>query len=136
MVIQFRRGNTAMVSELKQLYDSVEWYAYTQNPQNLYVAVQNSLSVFQAWDKDKLVGQIRAVGDGISILYIQDILISPDYQNQGIGTALIKRMLGAYPNVRQRVLLTEEAPDVRHFYEKCGFISADQGETVAFVMLQ
>mgnify|MGYP004604640867 CR=1 FL=1 len=45
-------------------------------------------------------------------------------------------MLGAYPNVRQRVLLTEEAPDVRHFYEKCGFISADQGEAVAFVMLQ
>ena len=135
-MIQFRRGNTAMVSELKQLYDSVEWYAYTQNPQNLYVAVQNSLSVFQAWEKDKLVGQIRAVGDGISILYIQDILISPDYQNQGIGTALIKRMLGAYPNVRQRVLLTEEAPDVRHFYEKCGFISADQGEAVAFVMLQ
>lgn len=135
-MIQFRRGNTAMVSELKQLYDSVEWYAYTQNPQNLYVAVQNSLSVFQAWEKDKLVGQIRAVGDGISILYIQDILISPDYQNQGIGTALIKRMLGAYPNVRQRVLLTEEGPDVRHFYEKCGFISADQGEAVAFVMLQ
>lgn len=135
-MIQFRRGNTAMVSELKQLYDSVEWYAYTQNPQNLYVAVQNSLSVFQAWEKDKLVGQIRAVGDGISILYIQDILISPDYQNQGIGTALIKRMLGAYPNVRQRVLLTEEAPDVRHFYEKCGFISADQGEAVAFIMLQ
>ncbi len=64
-MIQFRRGNTAMVSELKQLYDSVEWYAYTQNPQNLYVAVQNSLSVFQAWEKDKLVGQIRAVGDGI-----------------------------------------------------------------------
>ncbi len=41
-------------------------------------------------------------------------------------------VLNRYKQVRQRVLLTDDAPDVRKFYEKNGFISADQGNIVAF----
>jgi len=37
-----------------------------------------------------------------------------------------------YKNVRQKVLLTKEATDVRHFYENNGFQSCDQGHLVAF----
>ena len=42
------------------------------------------------------------------------------------------KILDNYPEVRQKVLLTEDAPDVRHFYEKFGFTSCDQGRAVAF----
>ena len=34
--------------------------------------------------------------------------------------------------VRQKTLLTEDASDVRHFYEKFGFTSCDKGSSVAF----
>lgn len=57
------------------------------------------------------------------------------YQNQGIATQLVQLILNKYKNVRQKVLLTEEAPDVRHFYEKNGFQSCDKGSLVAFAKL-
>ncbi|WP_260169191.1 GNAT family N-acetyltransferase, partial [Leuconostoc lactis] len=67
-----------------------------------------------------------------TIYHIQDLLVHPNYQNQKIGTTLMTKVLNRYKQVRQRVLLTDDAPDVRKFYEKNGFISADQGGTVAF----
>lgn len=82
--------------------------------------------------KDQLVGLIRVVGDGVSIIYIQDLLVNPKYQRQGIGSELLKRVCREYKSVRQKVLLTEEAPNTRNFYEKSGFKSCDQGNEVAF----
>ena len=98
-------------------------------------AILQSLDVIAAWDNDKLVGLIRVVGDGLTIMYIQDILILNAYQNKGIASELLQQMLIKYNNVRQKVLLTEEASDVRHFYEKNGFESCDQGSLVAFAKM-
>ncbi len=117
---------------LGQLYSSVRWFAYTNDLDTLEKAVENSLLVITAWHSDQLVGLIRVVGDGYTILYIQDILVKPDFQNRNIGTNLMNKILNKYKDVRQKVLLTEEAPDVRNFYEKFGFVSGDKGSIVAF----
>lgn len=98
-------------------------------------AIEQSLAVITAWDRDRLVGLIRVVGDGLTIIYIQDILVLRDYQKEGIGSELMKLILAKYSDVRQKVLLTNDAPDVRQFYEKNSFQSCDQGELVAFVQL-
>lgn len=45
---------------------------------------------------------------------------------------LLQEVLEKYKHVRQKVLLTEEAKDVRQFYEKNGFESCDRGTLVAF----
>lgn len=78
------------------------------------------------------MGLIRVFGDGQTILYIQDILVHPDYQDEKIGTCLMSNILQEYKDVRQKILLTEDAPDVRHFYEKFGFIFCDKGNLVSF----
>ena len=73
------------------IYEAVEWTNYTQNPEMLEVAYKNSLHVLAAFnEKGILVGVLRAVGDGASILFIQDILVTPEYQHQGIGTKLLQ----------------------------------------------
>ncbi|KAF1299311.1 GNAT family acetyltransferase [Enterococcus sp. JM4C] len=118
--------------QVMALYDSVGWIAYTQEPERLSLAIEQSLTVISAWQGNQLIGLIRAVGDGQTILYIQDLLVMPEFQNQKIGTALMNQLLAMYPDVRQKVLLTNDAPDVRHFYEKAGFVSCDSGDTVAF----
>lgn len=118
--------------DLESLYSDVQWTAYTRDMDLLVAAVKNSLITFSAWDGERLVGLVRVVGDGLTIIYIQDILVLHAYQNKGIATALMQAVLEKYPHVRQKVLLTEEAPDVRHFYEKNGFASCDKGNVVAF----
>ncbi|MDN2451421.1 GNAT family N-acetyltransferase [Leuconostoc sp. UCMA20149] len=131
-MINYQINQTIAENDLTKLYNSVGWFAYTNTRVNLLAAVANSLMVVSAWAYNQLVGLVRVVGDGETIIFIQDILVDPKFQSQQVGTELMNRVLNIYPNVRQKVLLTEEAPDVRHFYEKFGFRSADQGTLIAF----
>lgn len=135
MTIRFNHSKNINIDQLEKLYDDVEWFAYTQDLAVLHQALSQSLDVLSAWDNDELVGLIRIVGDGLTIIYVQDILVLNAYQNQGIATELMQQILNKYSSVRQKVLLTEEAPDVRHFYEKNGFQSCDQGSLVAFAKM-
>lgn len=135
MTINYSNEKYIDKERLESLYNDVEWYAYTDDLELLQQAVNQSLYVLTAWEEDTLVGLIRVVGDGLTIIYIQDILVLKEYQNQGIATEMLQHVLTKYDNVRQKVLLTDEAPDVRHFYEKNGFESCDKGELVAFAKL-
>ena len=136
MNITYKHIKTINREQLEQLYRDVGWTAYTKDLDLLQQSLQQSLDVLSAWDGDRLVGLIRTVGDGLTILYIQDILVLNAYQNKGIATQLLQMVLQKYEAVRQKVLLTEEAPDVRHFYEKNGFKSCDKGSLVAFGQFQ
>lgn len=135
MKINFANSKKISGEQLERLYNDVGWYAYTDNLEVLEQALEHSLEVISVWDAEVLVGLIRVVGDGLTIIYIQDILVLNAYQNQGIATQLIQQVLDKYNNVRQKVLLTEEASDVRHFYEKNGFESCDKGALVAFAKM-
>ncbi|KAA0956363.1 GNAT family N-acetyltransferase [Planococcus kocurii] len=135
MTIVFKETKQIDQKNLLVLYEDVEWYAYTKDINQLEQAISNSLYVLSAWDEECLIGLIRIIGDGLTIIYIQDILVLNSYQNHGIATKLMDRILDKFKAVRQKVLLTEEAPNVRHFYEKNGFDSCNKGTLVAFVKL-
>lgn len=107
--------------ELVALYDSVGWAAYTVDPERLHLAVSRSLRVVCAREGEKLVGLARVVGDGLTIIYLQDILVHPDHQRRGIGAELMKEALRPFSDVRQQVLLTDAEPRQREFYEALGF---------------
>ena len=86
------------VKELTELYDSVGWSAYTKIPERLIPMVEGSRYLYTAREAitdgtGRLVGLVRAVGDGHSIAYIQDLLVHPHAQRQGIGSALLKRVI-------------------------------------------
>lgn len=108
-------------SEILSLYQSVGWINYTNNPNMLKNAYANSLKTLAAYEKEKLLGIIRVVGDGYSIVFIQDIIVSPEYQRHGIGTALLKKILEIYPNVYQKSLLTDNTDKTIQFYKSVGF---------------
>lgn len=120
---------------LLSLYENAGWTAYTRDPAALEMAMRKSLYVLQAKYAGQLVGLIRVVGDGLSIVYIQDILVHTDFKRKGIGTELIRRTLSEFASVRQKVLLTEDQAESRGFYESLGFKSCDQGTLMAFAKL-
>ena len=112
------------VEEVLPLYEAVGWTNYTQKPEMLEAAYKNSLHIIGAFnDEGKLVGILRAVGDGASILFIQDILVTPEYQHQGIGTKLLQQTLEKYKNVYQIQLTTDNSMKTISFYESNGFTS-------------
>lgn len=112
--------------DLIGLYTSVGWSNYTRNPDLLHRAVENSLWKLSVWDGRELVGLARAVSDDASIAYVQDILVRPDRQRNGIGTRLAAAALERFAHVPQIVLITDDEPKTASFYRSVGM--TDLGE--------
>lgn len=124
------------LSEVLALYGAVEWLAYTKDPNNLQRALEGSSTLVAAHDGTTLVGLARVVSDGASICYLQDILVLPSHHRRGIGRALAERALEQYPHVRQKVLITDDEPQQKAFYEALGYSRTDEfrgGSVRAFV---
>lgn len=124
---------TIQEGDLKRLYDVVGWRHYTQHKAGLKAHLEASLATFCAYREDTLIGLVRVVGDGLSIVYVQDLLVDPDYQRQGIGSALLKHALQTFEHVRQILLLTDDTPETRAFYEKHGLIDVQKQRCVAYI---
>ena len=119
--MEIRNYSTYNEKEILKLYSSVGWTAYTDEPQALKLGFQNSLLVLAAYEGEELLGIIRVVGDGVTVVFIQDLLVFPEKQRKGIGTALVKAVLERYPTVRQIELTTDQSPETAAFYESLGF---------------
>lgn len=123
-------------SEILPLYQAVGWTNYTQNPEMLRSAYSHSLETLVVRDGGKTVGLIRAVGDGHSIVYIQDIIVHPEYQRRGIGTRLIQAMLAQFQHVYQIVLSTDSEARTIAFYESVGFTEHSKLGCAAFFKIR
>ena len=121
MEFSIKQYETFNETEIQNLYTSVGWTNYTNHPEMLKNAYANSLKILGAYDKEKLIGIIRVVGDGHSVVFIQDLLVYPEYQRKGIGTALLKQILQDYKHVYQKHLLTENTEKTIQFYKSLGF---------------
>lgn len=107
--------------EILSLYASVGWSAYTDHPETLKKGFENSMLTLAAYEGEQLLGIIRTVGDGQTIVFIQDILVFPDYHRKGIGSALMRAVLDRYGHVRQIKLTTDSTPETIGFYTSMGF---------------
>ena len=121
-MIGYKINDAVSFEEIFSLYEAVGWTNYTTNPTMLKNALEHSLFILTARDEDgKLIGFLRAVGDGYSILYIQDIIVLPEYQRQGIGTQLLRQTLEYFNEVYQIILTTDSEVKIIAFYEANGF---------------
>ena len=107
-------------SEILPLYTSVGWTAYTDHPEVLKKGFEGSMLTLGAYEDGQLLGIIRTVGDGHTIVFVQDILVFPDHQRKGVGSALLRSVLDRYSHVRQIQLATDNTPKTIAFYRSMG----------------
>lgn len=81
-----------------------------------------------AYDHKRLVGYIDCVSNGVTDAYIQDLMVHPDYQRQGIGTELMDRMIATLKekHIFMISVIYEEA--LKPFYDRFGFFSLRSGQ--------
>lgn len=134
MTVTIEREVYPKTSKLVALYDSVCWQAYTRDEASLTRAVANSLAVVTAWEsEERLIGLARAVGDGESILFIQDLLVHPEYQGQGVGKALLKAIMAMYPQVPKKLILADSREALNAFYCSSGFVPVTDKDMTAWI---
>jgi predicted N-acetyltransferase YhbS len=80
----------------------------------------------------------RLVGDHSFIYFVVDVIVLPEYQNQGIGTKLMERIMSYLKgNVQEYSYITlMSAKGKEAFYEKFGFFKRPTGEYGYGMMLE
>ena len=121
--------DTPTGSELLALYTALGWGAYTADPPGLEMAVANSTYVVTARHEGELIGLARGLSDDVSIFYLQDILVRPEWQRRGVGRALLSDCLQRFRHVRTKMLLTDDLAAQHEFYRALGFrdVAEDTG---------
>ena len=120
-MITIKKQEIVKLEDVLHLYQAVGWTNYTNQPQMLEQALSHSLAIYVALDCDAVVGLIRLVGDGFSSVLVQDLIVLPSYQRQGIGSALMKQALEDFKEVYQVQLATEQTEKNVGFYRSMGF---------------
>ncbi|MFS9257740.1 GNAT family N-acetyltransferase [Streptococcus oralis] len=120
-MIKITKGTSVSIDDVLHLYQAVSWTNYTNQPQMLEQSLTHSLAIYVARDGEKIVGLVRLVGDGFSSVFVQDLIVLPSYQRQGIGSALMKEALGDYKDAYQVQLATEQTEKTVEFYRSLGF---------------
>ena len=120
-MITIKKQEIVNLEDVLHLYQAVGWTNYTHQPEMLEQALSHSLAIYVALDGDAVVGLIRLVGDGFSSVLVQDLIVLPNYQHQGIGSALMKESLEDFKEVYQVQLATEQTEKNMGFYRSMGF---------------
>ena len=89
----------------------------------------NSSTVLTVWDNEKLVGLTRALDDSEMLAQIHYVLVSPEYQGQGIGGKMIEYIKEKYKNYLYIEGMPEDKENVP-FYVKHGFKVMENGAAI------
>jgi len=90
----------------------------TREPERLRrIFTQSTVRCF-AWADNILVGAGRAISDRISYAAIFDVVVTPEWQGRGIGTAIMQHLIAAAeaPNI-----ILHAVPGKEPFYRRFGF---------------
>lgn len=136
MILYINRKPEA--KEYNRLTDSVGWGM--KNEKIIQQALENTLYSLCAYDGDKLIGYGRIIGDKTIFLYIQDVMVIPEYQGKKIGTNIMTELLKKVeeykkvnPNIRTYLGASKGKED---FYKKFGFVSRPNEELGAGMILK
>jgi ribosomal protein S18 acetylase RimI-like enzyme len=123
--IVYRDDGRPTVEQVVALYKTMAWSS-ADKPRSLHAGLLASHALVTAWDGPALVGLGNAISDGHLVVYFPHLIVHPDYQRHGIGSRLVRMLMGKYAGFHQQVLIADgRAID---FYKKLGFARAGATE--------
>jgi ribosomal protein S18 acetylase RimI-like enzyme len=109
------------IPEFRQLRALTDWPEISDT--QIEKAFKHTLFSYAVYHKNKLVGCGRLVGDGGLYVYLQDIIVHPDYRGKGIGKEITEALMGYIDiNCEKNTFIgLMAAADTVNFYKKFGF---------------
>ena len=109
------------VCEVERLLKMTYW-ADKRSAETIEKSMRNSACFGIRSEEDrKLIGFARVVSDYATTWYLCDVIIDPEYREQGLGKALVSHITEKFSGMRG-LLLTRDAHGL---YAQYGFASAD-----------
>ena len=106
---------------LKRLLDEESFWAQGRSLADLKKMLRGSDAVVSAWSEGKVVGFGRATSDGIFRAVLWDIVVTREFQGQGLGKRLVNEVL-ENEKVKSAKIKYVMTTNSSKFYEKIGFM--------------
>ena len=111
------------VQDFQRLHREVGWKIL--DDKEIEVSLKNSMFVVAAVENGETIGMARVVGDGATHALLCDVVVSPNHQGKGVGTAIVKEIIKKaqeFANKHDQIII-ELLPVAgkEKFYERCGF---------------
>jgi|OpeIllAssembly_1097287.scaffolds.fasta_scaffold161435_3 GNAT superfamily N-acetyltransferase len=93
--IEIRLVTSWPVDDIVHLYKEGGWWKDTYTSTGIPTLIKGSLAFVIAIDNTtkKTIGMGRAISDGVSDAYIQDLIVLPSYREKGIGTQILQKLI-------------------------------------------
>ena len=109
------------VCEVERLLKMTYW-ADKRPTETIEKSMRNSACFgIRSGEDQKLIGFARVISDYATTWYLCDVIIDPEYREQGLGKALVSHITEKFSGMRG-LLLTRDAHGL---YAQYGFASAD-----------
>jgi len=116
-----KEANPAVILEL---YRQAGWWQMDENPEYLQTVskiIGNSFCFVIARQGEEIIGMGRAISDGVSDAYIQDVTVRSDLRGHGIGKGIIRTLLSYLKEHRLQWIGLISEPGYEGFYGNLGF---------------
>ncbi|MFS8097319.1 GNAT family N-acetyltransferase [Lentzea alba] len=98
----------------------VDWPKAPSRAQHLAV-LRGSYRAVLAFADDQVVGFVNMISDGVLTAFVPWLEVLPEFQGQGIGTELMRRILAEGQHLYSVDLVCDES--LRPYYEKLGMVA-------------
>ena len=121
--IKYEVVTSAPIEAIVDLYKAGGWWHENQESRDaIEPMIRGSFCFMVARTEDgQIVGMGRALSDGASDAYIQDVVVLAPYRGQGIGRKLILRVVEHCLRHKIRWIGLLAEPGTHAFYEAIGF---------------
>ena len=86
--------------------------------------VRDAQRVVGLYDGQRQVGFARAFTDGVSLVYLADVYVLPEYRGRGVGVELVREMIDHGPYAQLRWIL--HTRDAHELYRRFGFVQPSE----------
>jgi spermidine synthase len=107
-----------------QLYRLAGWWQMDENPEYLQTVskiISNSFCFVIAKQDEEIIGMGRAISDGVSDAYIQDVTVREDMRGHGIGKGIIRTLIAFLKEHKLQWIGLISEPGYEKFYGNLGF---------------
>lgn len=115
-------------SKFYELFETTSWnQKYKLTADELYKALKNSWYSLSAYDNSSLIGFGRIICDGVVHALILDLIVHPDFQNRGIGSQILNKLVGKCRQHKIRDIQLFSVKGKAEFYRKNDFKERPEG---------
>lgn len=109
--------------QIVELYKSGGWWEEHYDADGLDALIKGSFAFAVAVDPSTglAIGMGRAISDGVSDAWLQDIVVLDDYRNRGIGHTIIEKLLKFCLSKGLTWIGLVAEPGTKEFYKPLGF---------------